>query len=586
MDKQEIHDCANFDYDLVLNHIGQFGSFQKKILFFLSFVSAAGGLAVVVFAFTGFEPNYRCRVPACESGPHLTYYEENTYNYSSDDQNLDLPVWYGGKTIERRDRCRNLVVERENIVDGICLSETNGSVWVQEREGEETPSTCGPEDLVFDRSLMLSTVVEEFELVCDRAWLRTVINIMYMLGLLMGSYMFGWISDNFGRIKALMLGILFVSLSGFGAAFCSGPTGLYVFAVLRFLCGIGGIACFMVSFVLIVEHVGYKYTMIVGIGINIPFAIGEIILGVEAYFIRDWKMLQMVAYLPMVGLVIVYWIAPESVRWLLAKGKFEQAKKIMESIAKANGKDFPEHIFNNLETKTEKEKEITMQTKKTNASVLDIFKSGKMCFRILNMSFQWFSVTLCFYGLSFASTGLSRDVFTNFQLSVAIEIPAYIFCLFVIDCWGRRPVLSLCQLLSGISCITCAFLQGSEDPTLKLIQVIFSLVGKFGASAAFAIVYLYTAELFPTCIRNQSVGFCAFTAKIGGVTTMLLDLLKVYWLPAPVFIMGISATLGGMLALGLPETAGEKLPDTMEEAARMGTGTKRGLCSCSCQSEK
>lgn len=134
--------------------------------------------------------------------------------------------------------------------------------------------------------------------------------------------------------------------------------------------------------------------------------------------------------------------------------------------------------------------------------------------------------------------------------------------------------------MSGVACISCAFLQGSQDPSLLLLQTCLSLVGKFGASAAFAIVYLYTAEMFPTCIRNQSVGFCAFTAKIGGVTTMLLELLKEYWLPAPVLIMGVCASIAGGLALLFPETAGEKLPDTMEEAVMMGSNKKKGLCSC------
>ena len=41
------------DYDKVLDHLGQFGAFQKRIFFWLSFVSAAAGLAVVAFAFTG-----------------------------------------------------------------------------------------------------------------------------------------------------------------------------------------------------------------------------------------------------------------------------------------------------------------------------------------------------------------------------------------------------------------------------------------------------------------------------------------------------------------------------------------------------
>ena len=44
---------VSLDYDEVLEYIGQFGTFQKKIFFWLSFISAAAGLAVVVFAFTG-----------------------------------------------------------------------------------------------------------------------------------------------------------------------------------------------------------------------------------------------------------------------------------------------------------------------------------------------------------------------------------------------------------------------------------------------------------------------------------------------------------------------------------------------------
>ena len=62
------------------------------------------------------------------------------------------------------------------------------------------------------------------------------------------------------------------------------------------------------------------------------------------------------------------------------------------------------------------------------------------------MSFQWFSVTMCYYGLSFASTSLSGDAFSNFFLSVLVEIPGYIFCIIVMDCWGRRPILSFCQV--------------------------------------------------------------------------------------------------------------------------------------------
>lgn len=111
-------------------------------------------------------------------------------------------------------------------------------------------------------------------------------------------------------------------------------------------------------------------------------------------------------------------------------------------------------------------------------------------------------------------------------------------------------------------------LQGTPDPTLQVLQVVLSLVGKFGASAIWGIVYVYAAELFPTSIRNQAVGTCSLVARIGGIICLLLDLLKKYWLPAPVFIMGVVATIAGLLAVFFPETLGRKLPETMEDAIR------------------
>ena len=98
------------------------------------------------------------------------------------------------------------------------------------------------------------------------------------------------------------------------------------------------------------------------------------------------------------------------------------------------------------------------------------------------------------------------------------------------------------------------------------MQVILSMFGKFGAAACFAIVFVYTAEMFPTVIRNQAVGSCSLVARVGGIVCLLLDLLKVYWLPAPVFIMGVVASVAGVLAIFFPETLGEKLPETKEEA--------------------
>ena len=98
--------------------------------------------------------------------------------------------------------------------------------------------------------------------------------------------------------------------------------------------------------------------MLIGIAIEMPFALGEMLLGLEvtlnavgkiktdkiqAYFIRDWRTLQMVSYLPLLGdlsficplisyskgLLGLWWAVPESVRWLVGVGRIKEASSIV-----------------------------------------------------------------------------------------------------------------------------------------------------------------------------------------------------------------------------------------------------------------
>ena len=63
--------------------------------------------------------------------------------------------------------------------------------------------------------MRVSSVDSQLIFVCPRSGLRTVYNAIYMLGMLFGSYIFGWLSDSYGRMKALMVAVITVSLSGF-----------------------------------------------------------------------------------------------------------------------------------------------------------------------------------------------------------------------------------------------------------------------------------------------------------------------------------------------------------------------------------
>ena len=100
-----------------------------------------------------------------------------------------------------------------------------------------------------------------------------------------------------------------------------------------------------------------------------------------------------------------------------------------------------------------------------------------ICFAFLQF-LQWFSVTFVYYGLSFGSTTLAGDPYTNFCLNIFVEIPGYLFAMAVMDCWGRKPILAFCQILPGAACILAGLLVGNE-PMAPLQVCLFSLNSNF-----------------------------------------------------------------------------------------------------------
>jgi len=105
-------------------------------------------------------------------------------------------------------------------------------------------------------------------------------------------------------------------------------------------------------------------------------------------------------------------------------------------------------------------------------------------------------------------------------------------------------------------------------------QTAFALIGKLFAAANFALVYIITAELFPTYIRTTAIGLCSLFARLGGIIAPQLALL----LPSltapyvPLLTFGLVSLLGSALAFALPETAGHQLPDSFAEVDAWGKG--------------
>ena len=139
--------------------------------------------------------------------------------------------------------------------------------------------------------------------------------------------------------------------------------------------------------------------------------------------------------------------------------------------------------------------------------------------------------------------------------------------MLTMDRFGRKPILVLCQLVSGCACISAGFV-----PTnLPVLTSVLSCLGKLGTSAAFALIYLYSAEMFPTEVRNTSLGTCSMVARLGGFVAPYIASLGSYESSGyvPFLIFGIATLLGGSTAIILPETLGRDLPVTIEDAEEL-----------------
>ena len=438
------------------------------------------------------------------------------------------------------------------------------------KEGELEHYQCGQgSGLVTDRSVRETSLSEEFGLTCGRAYLQSLLGTTYMAGMLVGSLVSGPLADRHGRLAAVAACSLLAAASGCLGALAPGAAA---FGALRFATGFGAMGALMCAFVLMVESLRAEQVVVWALLFNIPFALGEAVLGLEALLVRDWRALQAVAFVPTVLLgPMVYFLVRESPRWLMAVGQGERAVKVLEEMARTNGREVDnfDKFYKNGDKEDGKEAVCEQE------GISDLLRSRPLVLRCAWMFYQWFSVTMGYYGLSFSSTSLSGDAYVNFCLNVLVEIPGYLFVALFLDCWGRRPVLVLLQSASGAACVAAGLLHGR--PRLAVLQLALSLVGKFGATAAFAIVFLYTAELFPTSHRSSVTGACSTMARVGAILSLLVQHLGHFWGPLPMVLLGATSLVAGALATRFPETTGRPMPDTVREAEDMGKDGEEAL---------
>lgn len=277
-----------------------------------------------------------------------------------------------------------------------------------------------------------------------------------------------------------------------------------MFIALEFLEPALGSGILSSAFILLMEISVSKHRVLGASFISIMFAVGEVILGIIAYFVRDWRLLFQILYIPTILFISYYWLIPDSVRWLIVKGRNEEAIEILQKIGKINKKklskiSIQEILDQRIESSVQK-------------SDFKAFINSSLLTRLVICMFIWMTNALVYYGINLNSMLIEGSQHVNFILVCAIEIPAYILNNFLSRQVGRRWTIFSSLFICAISVFCSGFL--SDYPWIKLILF---LIGKFAIALAFVTMYVFTAELFPTNLRHRCIGLCSMFGNVGAM---------------------------------------------------------------------
>ena len=131
---------------------------------------------------------------------------------------------------------------------------------------------------------------------------------------------------------------------------------------------------------------------------------------------------------------------------------------------------------------------------------------------------------------------------------------------------GRRLALSGCMLFAGLVLTITIFIPKDQVTLL----IILSMLGKLAITSSYGTIYIFSAELFPTVVRNVGMGAASMSARVGGIISPYINMLADIWTPLPLIIYGTVALTGGFLTLFLPETLDKTLPETIEDGENFG----------------
>jgi putative MFS transporter len=326
-----------------------------------------------------------------------------------------------------------------------------------------------------------------------------------LMGMAVGAVLAGSFADRFGRKKMFATTLVVYSIA---TGLCGLAWNYESLLIFRFFVGFGLGGQLPVAVTLITEY-------------SPPGERGRFIVLLESFWGLGWLFAALIAYLliPHYGWQIGFFIGavpalyvfyiwrtiPESARYLIAKGKIEQAHDIVVSMEKSAGLEPVNSIIVPTDCRVER------------TTFGDIW-APKFFKRTLMLWLIWFGIVYSYYGiftwLPSLMIGQGYTILKSFEyvlIMTIAQLPGYFTAAYLVDKIGRKATLA--SFLGA--CAVCAYFFGAGGTPAEVL--VWGSLMSFFNLGAWGVVYTYTPELYPTRIRALGSGWAAAIGRIGGI---------------------------------------------------------------------
>ena len=332
-----------------------------------------------------------------------------------------------------------------------------------------------------------------------------------LIGMALGAVISGTVADRIGRKKVFTITVLLYSIA---SAFCALSWNYQSLLVFRFLVGFGLGGELPVAATLVSEYAPSRVRGRFIVLLESFWGLGWIAAACSAYFfipVYGWRMAFLIGALPALYVCLIRLHMPESVRYLLTRGRVDEARQIVLSLEKQL--HVPSALFTG-ETET-----VPVVAK---ASFRELWKKPFMS-RTIMLWLVWFGINFSYYGifmwlpsLVFQQGFTVVKTFEYVLIMTLAQLPGYYCAAWLVDKIGRKYTLSAFLLFSGVA--SYFFGHASTAATLMMWGSVMS----FFNLGAWGVLYTYTPEQYPTAIRALGSGWAAGFGRFGGMAAPMM----------------------------------------------------------------